>query len=66
MKSKPATELLTTRETADHFGTAEWRVRRLFEDGMLPEPPRFGGKRAIARAAAALPKNARTCCRFTT
>ena len=23
----------------------EWQIRRLFEDGTLPEPPKFGGKR---------------------
>lgn len=37
----------TTRETAEFVGSEEWRVRRLFEDGTLPEPERFGGKRAI-------------------
>ena len=26
----------------------EWQVRRLFEDGTLPEPPKFGGKRVIS------------------
>jgi hypothetical protein len=40
---------LTTRELADELGTDEWRVRRLFEDGTLPEPSRFAGKRAIPR-----------------
>jgi len=39
----------TTREIADIFGTDEWRVRRLFEVGTLPEPRRFAGKRAIPR-----------------
>ena len=39
--------LYTTRELADILGTDEWRVRRLFEDGTLPEPGRFAGKRAI-------------------
>jgi len=38
----------TTRELADLLNTAPWRVARLFEDGPLPEPPRFGGKRAIS------------------
>jgi len=42
-------DYLTTRELADELGTDEWRVRRLFEDGTLPEPPRFAGKRAIPR-----------------
>jgi len=36
----------TTGEVADFVGTDEWRIRRLFEDGTLPEPDRFGGKRA--------------------
>jgi hypothetical protein len=40
----------TTREIADLLGSDEWRVRRLFEDGTLREPDRFGGKRAIPRA----------------
>lgn len=39
----------TTRGIGDILGTDEWRVRRLYEDGTLPEPPRFGGKRAIPR-----------------
>ena len=43
----------TTRELAELLGTLEWRVRRLYEDGTLPEPPRFGGKRAIPRTAVA-------------
>ena len=37
----------TTREIGDLLGVAEWRVRRLFEVGRLPEPGRFAGKRAI-------------------
>lgn len=37
----------TTREVGDILGTDEWRIRRLFEDGTLPEPQRFAGKRAI-------------------
>jgi hypothetical protein len=39
----------TTRQVAELYGTVEWRVRRLFEDGTLSEPDRFGGKRAIHR-----------------
>ena len=44
---------LTTRQTADQIGQAhgraieEWKIRRLFEDGTLPEPVKFGGKRVI-------------------
>jgi hypothetical protein len=37
----------TTRGVADILGTDEWRVRRLFEAGVLPEPPRFAGKRML-------------------
>jgi hypothetical protein len=39
----------TTRQVAEFVGSDEWRVRRLFEDGVLPEPERFGGKRAIGQ-----------------
>ena len=39
----------STREVGDILGAAEWRIRRLFESGTLPEPPRFAGKRAIPR-----------------
>jgi hypothetical protein len=41
------TAIRTTREVAAFVGVPEWQVRRLFEDGTLPEPQRFGGKRAI-------------------
>lgn len=41
--------LFTTREIADLLGVDTWQVRRLFEDGSLPEPDRFAGKRAIPR-----------------
>ncbi|HVX15109.1 MAG TPA: hypothetical protein VHC22_28210 [Pirellulales bacterium] len=40
----------STREVADLLGIETWRVRRLFEDGTLPEPGRFAGKRAIEAA----------------
>lgn len=40
----------TTREAGDFYGVGEWRVRRLFESGILPEPPRFGYKRVIDAA----------------
>ncbi len=42
-------DFFSTREVADLFGTQTWRVRRLYEDGTLPEPGRFAGKRAIPR-----------------
>ncbi len=48
-------ELFTTREVAQQItespliagAVSEWQVRRLFERGVFPEPPKFGGKRAI-------------------
>jgi len=45
---------LSTREMAELLGlprTATWRVRRLFEDGTLPDPLRFGRARMIPRTA---------------
>jgi hypothetical protein len=44
-------DLFTTAEMAALLGTDTWRVRRLYEDGTLPEPSRFAGKRAIPRQA---------------
>jgi predicted site-specific integrase-resolvase len=41
--------VFSTREMAELLGTETWRVRRLFEDGTIPEPQRFAGKRAIPR-----------------
>jgi hypothetical protein len=43
--------IFSTRKTAEVIGLTakdEWRIRRLFEDGTLTEPPRFGGKRVIS------------------
>ena len=41
--------VFSTREIGDILGVDTWRIRRLFEAGVLPEPPRFAGKRAIPR-----------------
>lgn len=38
---------LSTREVATMLGVDLWRVQRLFEDGHLPEPERFCGRRVI-------------------
>ncbi len=38
----------STRQVAEFLGTDEWRIRRLFEDGTLPEPDRFAGRRIIS------------------
>lgn len=43
------TQFQSTRQVADFLGVETWQVRRLFEDGTLPEPPRFAGSRAIPR-----------------
>lgn len=43
-------EIYSTRQVAEFLGTDEWRVRRLFENGTLKEPPRFAGRRAITAA----------------
>jgi hypothetical protein len=37
----------STREIAVTLGVETWKVQRLFEDGDLPEPTRFAGKRLI-------------------
>lgn len=37
----------STREIAEILGTDEWRVRRLYEAGVVAEPARFAGKRVI-------------------
>ena len=42
--------VFSTAEIARIVGTDTWRVRRLFEDGTLPEPDRFAGKRAIPQS----------------
>ena len=39
----------STRDVADLCSIQTWRVRRLYEDGTLPEPDRFAGRRAIPR-----------------
>ena len=40
---------LTTGEVASLLGVQAWQVARLFELGILPEPPRSGGRRVIDR-----------------
>jgi hypothetical protein len=41
---------LTTKQVADLLGVECWRVQRIFENGEVPEPTRFAGKRAIPGA----------------
>ncbi len=46
----PDPSILTTGVIARRLGIPEWRVRRLFERRILPDPPRIGGYRAIPAA----------------
>jgi DNA-binding transcriptional MerR regulator len=39
---------LTIGQIAKRFGCPPWAVRRLFERGLLPEPPRVGAYRVVA------------------
>ena len=40
-------DYLTTADVAKMLNVTDWRVRRVYELGLLPDPPRFAGKRAI-------------------
>lgn len=43
-----ATTPMTTTAVAEHFRVRPWQVRRLYENGRLPEPPtRMGAYRLI-------------------
>ena len=44
-----ASTVLSTRDVSDLLNVENWKVRRLFEDGSLPEPTRLAGRRAIPR-----------------
>ena len=39
--------VLSTRDISNLLKVDNWKVRRLFEDGSLPEPGRLAGRRAI-------------------
>jgi len=39
----------TTGELGELLGVQAWRIARLFELGVLAEPPRIGGRRLIAK-----------------
>ena len=43
-----ATGYVTLGDVARHFGVRDWQIRRLFERGLLPDPPRMGIWRVIA------------------
>ena len=42
-------EVFSTADVARLLGVPTWKVRRLYEDQTLPEPPRVGNQRAILR-----------------
>jgi hypothetical protein len=46
-----AEELLTIGQVGDELKVQSWKVRRLYERGLLPEPPRLGRNRWIARSS---------------
>jgi hypothetical protein len=41
---------LSLGELADTLSVQSWRIARLFELGILPEPPRIGRQRCIPKA----------------
>jgi DNA-binding transcriptional MerR regulator len=40
--------VLTIGDTARHFGVPAWKVRRLYERGLLPPPARAGLYRLVS------------------
>lgn len=42
-------DFYTTHEVAERFGCKRWQVQRIFEDGLLKEPPRIRNYRAIPK-----------------
>ena len=45
-----AVPYLSLGELGDTLGVQSWRIARLFELGLLPEPPRIGRRRVIPKA----------------
>jgi hypothetical protein len=42
-------ETMSTGELGDELGVQAWRINRLFELGIVAEPPRVAGRRMIPR-----------------
>lgn len=40
-------KLMSTTDVADMLGVERWRVIRVFEDGLVPEPPQFARRRVV-------------------
>ena len=49
MATSAANTCVTVGEVAEFLGVQSWRVQRLFERGVLQEPPRFENKRMISK-----------------
>lgn len=49
MKENTTSSMMTLGQVADHFSVQVWRVRRLYERGLLAEPVRFQGARVVMR-----------------
>ena len=49
--SEKQMDLLSTADVARTFGVRTWQIQRLFEQGDLPEPQKFAGRRAIPRSS---------------
>jgi len=45
----PAIPYITLGELGDTLGVQTWRIARVFELGMVPEPPRLGRRRLIPK-----------------
>lgn len=45
-----ADEFVTVGECAEEIDTQAWRIARLFETLVIPEPPRLGNRRIIPRS----------------
>jgi len=42
-------QVMTLGDVARELGIQLWQVRRLYERGLLPEPPRVAGARVVRR-----------------
>jgi hypothetical protein len=47
---QPPIAFVSMGELADTLGVQTWRIARLFELGLLDEPPRLSGRRIIPKS----------------
>jgi len=50
MQSVKSPPYLSTGDLGDALGVQSWRIARLFELGVLPEPQRIGNRRLIPKS----------------